>query len=180
MCTKDLWSIAVDIAQIASALGTCAAVVVSLWLAGRGDWLRVRVSLTVRNRMFSSTNPSDARFELTNVGERDVFISRVYWRIARTSTTHWMSWQRYGDDEEQGDIYGVGLRHGKPLAILVPYRINVRHIRELLGIEGRLSKRRLKRIRLEIIFTTGRVKCIKIPDDVAREIEAVSGQPEPA
>lgn len=172
--TKDWWSTAVDVAQIASAVGTCLAVCVSLWLAGRGDRLRARVSLTVRNRLYQSSNPSDARLEVTNIGERDIFISRLHWRIRHTSKTHWASWERYGDDSEQGDIYGVEMRHGKPLAVLIPYRINVRHFREMFGVERRLTDRQLKRLRLEIVFTTGRIKRIKIPKDVTREMRTVS------
>lgn len=76
----------VDWAQIASAVGTCGAVIVSLWLAQRKPRLDVTVSASMRLLIFGDgrdDTPSFLTIAVVNKGPQPVVLQAVGWKVRR-------------------------------------------------------------------------------------------------
>src|SRR5205809_736788 len=81
------WEIANTLAQLVGALGTLAAVIVSLWLARRQGAPRLKV----RNGIYQMIQPGAVQpmqgeyFQVaaTNTGHRDVVVNGIGWRVGR-------------------------------------------------------------------------------------------------
>lgn len=79
---KDAWDIAVDVAQILSALGTCGAVVVSLWLSLRTPEPKLCISAITKIR--KSLYPQEIlQIEVVNVGFVPAIIKDIGWVLLR-------------------------------------------------------------------------------------------------
>lgn len=88
MCETELcWTMVSAIGQVAGAIATFLAVVVSLWIAFHGR--KPRMKLSVGERIAMGGGVPDARllvFEVANMGERPVHIRGLGWR------TGWLHW----------------------------------------------------------------------------------------
>lgn len=88
MCKTELcWTMVSAIGQVAGAIATFLAVMVSLWIAFHGR--KPRMKLSVGERIVMGGGVPDVRllvFEVANIGERPVHIRALGWR------TGWMRW----------------------------------------------------------------------------------------
>jgi hypothetical protein len=77
----------VDWAQIASAVGTCGAVIVSLWLAQRKPQLDVGVSASMRLIVFRDGRdeppPRFLTIDVVNKGPQPIVLHAVGWKVRR-------------------------------------------------------------------------------------------------
>jgi hypothetical protein len=76
----------VDWAQIASAIGTCGAVIVSLWLAQRRPGVEVSVSASMRVLVYGDGRdemPEFLAISVVNKGLQNVVIQSVAWKVRR-------------------------------------------------------------------------------------------------
>ena len=76
----------VDWAQITSAVGTCGAVIVSLWLAQRKPQIDVTVSASMRLLIFGDgrdDTPSFLTIAVVNKGTQPVVVQAVGWKVRR-------------------------------------------------------------------------------------------------
>jgi hypothetical protein len=114
---RELWRFINTFAPWFSALGTFTAVVVSLYLARRGDRLRLRLRCGIRIRIPMGAAPGPkSRFvnlEVINVGRRPARIANLYWKtgVLRRKTYVWLA--PYGDrvgitlaDGEEANYWG--------------------------------------------------------------------------
>lgn len=171
---KGVWDIAVNVAQILSAVGTCGAVVVSLWLASQGRRPRVRLVLDVRKPFYTSAIPSDGRLVVTNTGERNVVMLDVRWRMGRSGDVAPLVYGHYDDDNEKLPLTWSEVRPGVPQAFTIPYRYNVSNIVKLAGTPNTILDRQLRDLCVEIELSTGHVIRAKVPPHVTASMSRYS------
>lgn len=78
----DWWKYVVDVAQILTAIGTCGAVVVALWIASRPPKLHFAGSVGMRQVVTQGSKgipPSYVVISVTNNGERDFIVKGLTW-----------------------------------------------------------------------------------------------------
>lgn len=175
MATKDGWDIAVDIAQIASAIGTCGAVIFSLWLAMRANRPRIRVDLSPERVIFISAKPSHFRMVITNLAERNVVLDTVTWRCGQHGKAMPLAYEFCGDDQAKREMTWSQMPPGQPQAYQIEYSLSLRRIREAVGlIAGELPDARLRRLRIEIRYSTGQIMRIKLPPSMLDRLKELS------
>jgi hypothetical protein len=114
------WAIVDSIAGAVAAIGTVAAVVVSLLLAGRAStykakvWAGVQLLIDVRD---TGPAPQYVEFRVTNVGERPFTISQIGWSSYALGRK--LCIQLY--DRNLSSKLPVELSHGQQASWMVPY-----------------------------------------------------------
>ena len=99
-------------------IGTLAAVIVSLRLAGRADRLRLRASVGLRIIIAGDGNPSEEQvaFTVVNLGDRAVTVNSIGWRVGKKRLTRHCMQPLYGVYTHQ---YPKQLAHGEQATFLV-------------------------------------------------------------
>ncbi len=116
---KAEWELYNSFSNWLSAIGTLAAVIVSLHLARRSG--RPRASVSVGHRLVIT--PGDKRkppevivFRIVNTGDRTIRVTNIGWRIGLRKKRHAI--QLY--DENQSSLMLVELAHGQEASWTVP------------------------------------------------------------
>lgn len=173
MATKDAWDVAVAIAQIVSAIGTMAAVGVTLWLTYASRKPKVRIELATHQHLFKAARASEGRLVVTNLGDRNVVLIDARWRVGRQGKSMSFVFDFYGDDEEKMPLTWSEIKPQFPRAYEVPYGYNTRNLRSI--VDGPLTVKNLRRVKLEAEFSSGHVVRIPLPNSVADELEKFIG-----
>lgn len=99
-------------------MGTLAAVVVSLRLAGRAERLRLRASVGLRIIIAGDGTPSEEQvaFTVVNLGDRAVTVNSIGWRIGKKGLARHCMQPLYGVYTHQ---YPKQLAHGEQATFLV-------------------------------------------------------------
>ncbi|WP_157652513.1 hypothetical protein [Burkholderia ubonensis] len=171
--SKDAWAIAVDVAQILSAVGTCGAVIVSLWLASQGSRPKARIVLEVHQPFYASAVPSDGRLVITNIGDRNAVMIDARLRLGRAGRSVCLIYGHY-DDANKSSLTWNEMRPGVPHPFIIPYDFNLRNMREVLNVQGEIPVRKMRNLLVEIEFSTGHVIREKVPVDVIKELSRYS------
>ncbi|CAG9250728.1 hypothetical protein [Paraburkholderia caribensis] len=172
--SKDVWDIAVDIAQILSAIGTCGAVIVSLWLASQGRRPKARIVLETHKPFYQSAIASEARLLITNTGDRNAVIIDARLRLGRTGPSVPLTYGHYGDDNDKIPLTWNEVRPGVPNPFTIPYDHNVRNLRRISGESAAIPATKMRNLALEIEFSTGHVLREKVPWQVLAELSKYS------
>ena len=171
---KDAWDIAVDVAQMLSATGTCGAVIVSLWLAGQGRRPKARVVLDIHKSFYESATPANGRLVITNTGDRNAVVIDARWRLGRADPSCQLVYGHYDDDQDKAPLTWHEVRPGVPNAFTIPYEHNLRNIRKMVNAQGTIPVSSIRRLSLEIEFSTGHTVRRKMPAHVAAELSRYS------
>ncbi|MDO8387383.1 MAG: hypothetical protein Q7T13_13420 [Polaromonas sp.] len=118
--SKEQWDFINSFSNWFAAIGTLAAVFVSLWLAARAS--RIRTSASVGHRLIMEPGakgkpPEVVVFRLVNTGDRIVRITGIGWKIG------FRRWQRNAlqmHDPSQSSPLPVELNHGQEASWVVP------------------------------------------------------------
>lgn len=142
---------AVDVAQILSAIGTCGAVIVSLYLARRNESPRLRLHI---HRHFDLTiggdNPGERRFiaiEIANIGTMPVTVRSVTHSVWRDTGHQYMQ-------------FGLGRYHGGDLPRTLTHGESFTLMNELTKADPWSSIRTLsavKKMRFDVAISTGKI-----------------------
>ena len=113
------WEIINSFSNWLSAIGTLAAVIVSLWLASRAGKLRARTAVGHRIIVSPGDNaphPEVISFKLVNTGDRTIVVTGIGWRVGLWG-------RRYAvqiHDHLQSSKMPIELSHGQEANWLVP------------------------------------------------------------
>ena len=130
-------------------IGTLAAVIVSLYLARKGQRIQVRASVGTRLRWFSASDGTPAEenvcFTVVNLGDRAVTVVSVGWRIGNRKNLKFCIQPL---SSSQGTQYPKQLAHGEQATFLVSFSVLPCWPKDFaVGFVGDLSKPRLKTLR---------------------------------
>lgn len=120
----DWWKYTVDVAQILSAIGTCGAVIVSLWIAQRRPKPSLQASAGLR-QVYGCDHAGDEipeylTFQVTNIGNVDCVVSSFSWRTGYFK--HRWAYQKveYSDLCVQSWKIPTTLSHGQSAMYFIP------------------------------------------------------------
>lgn len=118
--SKSHWDLINSFSNWLSAIGTIAAVIVSLWLASRAWRLQAKVS--VGHRIIIQTGargeyPEIMVFQIVNTGERPIRVKSIGWR---TGIFRWKRFAPQMHDQQQSSPLPIELSHGQEASWIVP------------------------------------------------------------
>src|SRR5690348_7809500 len=119
---KAEWELINSFANWLSAIGTLAAVIVSLWLAQRSA-PKAKLSVGIRAIVGPGSRepfPEYIVFRLTNHGERPLVVTQIGWRWG------WLFWKQHAAqlyEPKLGSKLPVELAHGQEASWFIPMRV---------------------------------------------------------
>ena len=121
---KVQWELINSFSNWLAALGTIAAVVVSLWLAARATRLKCRASVGHRiviEQGAKGSFPEIVVFSIVNTGERSIRTTSIGWRVG------FLRWRRDAVqmfDHTQSSAMPVELNHGQEAQWVFPLQLD--------------------------------------------------------
>jgi hypothetical protein len=120
----DWWKYIVDIAQILSAIGTCGAVIVALWIASRppkvhiSGWIGLRQIVGVGK--YENEVPEYLLVSVTNTGANDLVITGFSWRISKKAKVWAYQMMGHADRFVTSSQLPKKLTHGESADYFLP------------------------------------------------------------
>jgi hypothetical protein len=190
----EWWKYIVDIAQILSAIGTCGAVVVALWIALKPPVLHAQGRVTIQEVFISGGDtvkingkfPEYVCITLTNIGASDIKLTSLIWTFGKKAKESAYQKAEYRD-ELIDDVHSplpVKLAHGEKANYFFPTfgsldwfsRFKIGDIFD----RAFKTRRSLKHLTMEAHASTGAVFRIKpdsaVLDRVWRALEETRAQ----
>ena len=141
--------------------GTLAAVVLSLWLAGRSERIDLKVTVGVRQLFGGDGTPPEENiaFAVTNAGPRPVTVSSVGWRVGRRKAARYCLQTLCGRYSSQ---YPKTLQHGEQSTFMVSFKAAPNWAHEFAtGFVRDLSERNLQTLVAQVHTSVGKTVLAK-------------------
>ena len=173
----DWWKYVVDVAQILSAIGTCGAVVVALWVALSPPRLHMSGSVGMRILVGQGVEgrPEYVHISITNNGEREFVISGLAWVTHRRSTLNAYQSGGIRDANVHSDVIPHKLSFGETASFFLPAVGNDNWFGSIesrgdLWLAAYSRRESLKKLRLYVYTSVGQILKVRPEDGFLDEL----------
>lgn len=171
------WELINSFSNWLSAIGTLAAVAISLWLATRNFRLQCKASVGVRLVIESGVRgppPEILVFRIVNTGERTIRITGIGWRIG---ILRWRREAMQMFDRKDSSPMPIELAHGQEASWVVPLLPNDDGWLQKFANRMLLPHPRIQLATLRALFTTsvGKTFSIRPEKSVLRRLAETAG-----